>query len=113
VARLWIPSPYAGVALQGKSGQPLEGFRPTGVARVRQKSLDCADVPSVPASLHLAAADTFSKIRQTMPADNPGTLHPQETVDLLAVMFSRAGWPDGETELPGDLETLKQIQIQP
>jgi hypothetical protein len=51
-------------------------------------------------------------MRQTMPADNPGTLQPQETVDLLAVMFSRAGWPDGETELPVDLETLKQIQIQ-
>ena len=58
------------------------------------------------------AGDLFSKISKTMPADDPGTLKPQDTVDLLAYLFSANKWPAGAVELPTDLAALKQIRIQ-
>ena len=58
------------------------------------------------------AGDLFAKISKTMPADDPGTLKPRDTVDLLAYVFSANKWPAGATELPTDLAALKQIRIQ-
>jgi mono/diheme cytochrome c family protein len=58
------------------------------------------------------AGDLFTKISKTMPADNPGTLKPQENADLLAYMFSANSWPAGKLELPSDLAALKEIRVQ-
>jgi mono/diheme cytochrome c family protein len=58
------------------------------------------------------AGDLFSKISKTMPADDPGTLKPRDTVELLAYLFGVNKWPPGGAELPTDLATLKQIRIQ-
>ena len=60
----------------------------------------------------MTAADLFAKISKTMPADDPGTLKPQGTADLIAFLFGANKWPEGGMELPADLAALKQIRIQ-
>jgi S-disulfanyl-L-cysteine oxidoreductase SoxD len=59
------------------------------------------------------AADLFDRIRTTMPADAPQSLSAQETADIVAFIFSQNKCPEGERELPSDIEALKQIQITP
>jgi mono/diheme cytochrome c family protein len=58
-------------------------------------------------------ADLFDKIKQTMPAppEQPGKLSPQQTSDVVAHILSVAGFPTGSTELPSDMEQLKEIRI--
>jgi hypothetical protein len=46
-----------------------------------------------------------------MPADGPGTLSRQQAVDITAYIFSKDGFPAGDTELPIDAAVLKQITI--
>jgi mono/diheme cytochrome c family protein len=47
-------------------------------------------------------ADLNEKIQTTMPADSPGTLTPQQTVDLIAFLLKSSNFPAGSTELaPG------------
>jgi mono/diheme cytochrome c family protein len=60
----------------------------------------------------MTAADLFTKTIKTMPGDNPGTLTPRQTADLLAYVFSANKWPAGGNELPSDLAVLKQIRIR-
>jgi len=55
--------------------------------------------------------DLASEIRQIMPADDPGTLTPQQAADLSAYILSKNKWPAGEKELPADTTLLKQIPI--
>ena len=57
-------------------------------------------------------ADLFDRIRQTMPAppEQPGKLTPQQNADVVAHMLSVNGFPAGTTELPSDVEPLKQIR---
>ena len=51
--------------------------------------------------------DMFETIMYTMPADDPGVLDPQESVDVLAFMLHAAEYPAGETELAADAEALR------
>ena len=53
--------------------------------------------------------DLFDRIQTTMPADAPGSLKPAETADVLAFILSKAMFPAGDTELPVELDKLKQI----
>lgn len=53
----------------------------------------------------------FDKIKNTMPADNPGTLTQDQTAELLAYILSSNQYPAGTTALPSDDQSLKQIQI--
>ncbi len=55
-------------------------------------------------------SDLFDRIHATMPADNPGRLTPTEVADLVAFILSKAGLPDGPTELPADVAALKQMK---
>ena len=56
-------------------------------------------------------ARLFSRIRETMPQDKPGTLSPEQTVDLIAYILSANQLPAGDVTLPHDLESLKEIRV--
>jgi mono/diheme cytochrome c family protein len=56
-------------------------------------------------------SDLSSKIMDTMPADKPGSLTPDDTVDLLAFMLKSNGLPAGTAPLPNDAAVLAQVAI--
>jgi mono/diheme cytochrome c family protein len=56
-------------------------------------------------------ARLFSRIRETMPQDKPGTLSPEHTADLIAYILSANQLPAGDVPLPPDLEILKDIRL--
>lgn len=60
----------------------------------------------------LTVADFFDRVHATMPADAPGTLTPQQTVDVAAYVFKLNKFPAGTTELPTDVALLKGIKIE-
>jgi cytochrome c len=60
----------------------------------------------------LPLSDLTERIRITMPLDRPSTLSRQQTVDITAFLLKANKWPAGETELPRELEPLKEIRIQ-
>ena len=60
----------------------------------------------------LTLGDLFERIRVSMPADRPGTMPRQEIADILAFILSSDTFPAGETELPRDVQALKQILFQ-
>jgi len=60
----------------------------------------------------LALSELVERIRITMPLNQPSTLSRQQTVDVTAFLLKSNKWPAGETELPRELEPLKDIQIQ-
>jgi len=59
----------------------------------------------------LSAADLFTRIRTTMPANNPGSLSDGAAVDVMAYLFQVNQFPAGKAELAADSEALKQIGI--
>lgn len=54
----------------------------------------------------------YELVRTTMPEDNPASLSRAEYADVFALLFSRSGWPAGETELASDAESLARIRIE-
>jgi mono/diheme cytochrome c family protein len=56
-------------------------------------------------------ARLFSRIRETMPQDKPGTLSPEETADIVAHILRANQLPAGDVALPHDLEILKEIRL--
>jgi len=50
-----------------------------------------------------------SKIRNTMPADGPGTLSATDTADLVALILKTSGFPASRTELASNEEGLKTV----
>lgn len=56
-------------------------------------------------------ADLYTKIHDTMPATNPGSLTPDQTVELIAFVLKSNSMPAGTTALPEDPSALKSIQI--
>ncbi len=59
----------------------------------------------------LPLSDLVERIRISMPQDRPGSLHRQATVDVMAYLLLRNGFPLGRTELTDRLEALREIQI--
>ena len=57
--------------------------------------------------------DLFERIQTTMPADRPGKLSRAENADILAYILSVNKLPAGNTDLPSDAESLKQVQFDP
>lgn len=57
--------------------------------------------------------DLFDKTSTSMPAMAPGSLTGAQVADVLAYMLSVNKYPAGSTELPGKLEPLMQITIEP
>jgi mono/diheme cytochrome c family protein len=60
----------------------------------------------------LPLSDLFERIRITMPLNQPSTLSRQQTADVVSFLLKENKWPAGATELPRELEPLKEIQIQ-
>jgi quinoprotein glucose dehydrogenase len=56
-------------------------------------------------------SDLFDKIHNTMPADAPGTLEPQQVADLVAFILQANGFPPGRTELGSTDTALKPIAL--
>jgi cytochrome c len=59
------------------------------------------------------AGEIFEQIRQTMPQDNPGSLTPAQSADLLAFIFKKNKFPEGKVELGTEFEALNAIRIEP
>jgi mono/diheme cytochrome c family protein len=55
--------------------------------------------------------DMVEKMRQTMPADDPGKLTPAQATDIAAYILSKNKYPVGQTELATEVAALKQIRI--
>ena len=56
-------------------------------------------------------SDLAGKIRNTMPADDPGKLKPAEAADLVAYILQAGKFPSGRNELGADEAMLKSIVI--
>jgi mono/diheme cytochrome c family protein len=54
-------------------------------------------------------SDLVNKIRNTMPADGPGSLTPQQSSDLVTHILKTGGFPAGTTELGSDEIALSRI----
>ena len=57
-------------------------------------------------------ADLFDKIKMTMPQNNPGTLTPEATADVVAFILKLNEFPAGEGEVPNDADALKTITFK-
>ena len=54
----------------------------------------------------------FGRILNTMPDDDPGTMTPQLSADVVAYILSFNKIPAGMDELPIEMDTLRQIKIE-
>ena len=60
----------------------------------------------------LTMGELFERIRISMPADRPGTIGRQQIADILAFILSANTFPSGNTELPREVQVLKQIRFE-
>lgn len=56
-------------------------------------------------------ADMFVTIGTTMPQNEPDSLTPEVVIDIISFLLKANEMPPGRTELPPDLEKLKQIFV--
>jgi len=56
--------------------------------------------------------DLFSTMQAKMPMDNPGSLPPEQYVDVIAYFFRANAFPAGKDELTTDRDQLKLIRIE-
>jgi len=54
----------------------------------------------------------YTKIRDTMPLNDAGTLTDEVKLQILAYLLEQNGFPAGKTDLPGDVNALEEIGIQ-
>lgn len=57
-------------------------------------------------------SELFTKIRVTMPQDEPGSLRPGQAADLVAAALAMNGLPAGDAALPDDPAALQRIRVQ-
>jgi mono/diheme cytochrome c family protein len=75
-----------------------------------------ADAPSLVGSEFsgdwngLSLGDLADRVRVSMPQDNPQSLTREQTADLVAAILHANQMPAAQTELPSQLESLKQIK---
>ena len=46
-----------------------------------------------------------------MPADNPGSLQPQQVADVIAFVLQKNGFPTGAVDIPAVSDTLKTLRF--
>src|SRR6185436_2588944 len=56
-------------------------------------------------------AGLFTKIRDTMPQGNAGTVTDDVKIDILTYILQQNGVPPGPTELPKDLASMEEIRM--
>ena len=59
----------------------------------------------------LAISDLYDRTSGTMPADKPGTLKPEQAVDVIAFLLQKGSFPAGQAELPTDKAAQKAIKF--
>jgi len=80
-------------------------------------ALEGANAPPLSGSVFIAAWgaqplwELVSKIRSTMPANDPGKLTPSQASDLVAHLLQAGKFPSGRTELGADEAALKAIVL--
>jgi quinoprotein glucose dehydrogenase len=57
------------------------------------------------------AGDLATRIRTTMPADNPGSLGQTASAEITAYLLEANGYPAGEADLPSGNSALAQIPL--
>jgi mono/diheme cytochrome c family protein len=101
-------------ALRGKSGYDGVCARCHGVPLTGSQG----NGPTLKGPAFLAHWDKdtigslYVKIRDTMPQGTPGTLTDEVKLQILAYLLQQNGFPEGKTELPGDVNALEEIGIQ-
>ena len=55
--------------------------------------------------------ELYDTIHTTMPEDNPGSLKPQQYIDVIAYFLKLNGYPTGTAELTPDAAALKAIKF--
>jgi len=53
----------------------------------------------------------YTRIRTTMPDDDPGSLTEEETVDIIAYVMAKNGCPAGDAELEPSAQSLAGIKL--
>ena len=97
---------------QAGRGQAIYGKQ---CASCHGNALEGAQGPPLAADVFLGhwqtqpLAELAGKIRNTMPADGPGVLTPQQAADVVAHILKAGGFPAGKTELASDETTLSRI----
>src|SRR5688572_2176982 len=56
--------------------------------------------------------ELFEVVSKTMPEDNPGTLQPQEYVDVITYFLKLNGFPAASEELKAAADALRAITIE-
>jgi mono/diheme cytochrome c family protein len=56
-------------------------------------------------------AQFFERIRKTMPQNDPGSLSPEATAEIVAYILSANKLPSGDVALPSDVEALTEIRL--
>ena len=59
-----------------------------------------------------ALVELYTFMSTRMPKSEPASLSPETYADLLAYMLQMNKMPSGSSELPGDVEALRQVRIQ-
>jgi S-disulfanyl-L-cysteine oxidoreductase SoxD len=58
----------------------------------------------------LSVGDLYDRIRQSMPPTDPGAVQAATKVDIVAYLLKGNKMPAGSTELPKEVDGLKQIK---
>lgn len=61
----------------------------------------------------LPLSDLVERIRISMPQERPGSLNRTTTVDIVAYLLFKSGFPLGRTELTDRLDGLQEVAIVP
>jgi S-disulfanyl-L-cysteine oxidoreductase SoxD len=56
-------------------------------------------------------AGLFTKIRDTMPQGNSGTVKDEVKIDILSYILQQNGFSDGSSELKSDISSLEDIRV--
>lgn len=56
--------------------------------------------------------DLYQIIQGTMPATKPGSLTPDQSVQVIAYILQANKMPDGKTDLPKDEAALKAVKVE-
>lgn len=101
-------------ALRGKSGYDGVCARCHGVPLTGSQG----NGPTLKGPAFLAHWDKdtlgslYTKIRDTMPLNTPGTLTDEVKLQILAYVLEQNGFPAGTTELPAEVSALEDIVVQ-
>lgn len=101
-------------ALRGKSGYDGVCARCHGVPLTGSQG----NGPALKGPAFLAHWDKdtlgslYTKIRDTMPLNDAGTLTDEVKLQILAYLLEQNGFPAGKTDLPAEVNALEEIGIQ-